>query len=97
MIEWNEPVPGFYISELAKNTILCHNAIHGKQEFSKTPYGECTVPVYFAVPAQSSKPSNMDASRASYFMRRFKSEEKMLGPNEQAAIDFVISMLEEVR
>lgn len=36
----------------------------------------------------------MTAHRAAYFMERFKHEEKMLGPNEQAALDFVISMLE---
>ncbi|HHW2675787.1 TPA: hypothetical protein ACUUBJ_006399, partial [Pseudomonas aeruginosa] len=26
-------------------------------------------------------------------MRRFKSEEKLLGPNEQAAVDYVLSLL----
>jgi hypothetical protein len=36
----------------------------------------------------------MTAARAEYFMRRFKHEEKLLGPNEQAAVDFVIAMLE---
>lgn len=36
----------------------------------------------------------MTASRAAYFMERFKKEEKLLGPNEQAAVDFVIEMLE---
>lgn len=35
----------------------------------------------------------MTASRALYFMERFKREEKLLGPNEQAAVDFVIAML----
>lgn len=35
----------------------------------------------------------MTAERAKYFMERFKHEEKLLGPNEQAALDFVISML----
>ncbi len=39
--------------------------------------------------------SEMTAHRAIYFMERFKREEKMLGPNEQAALDFVISMLEK--
>lgn len=38
--------------------------------------------------------SEMTAHRAVYFMERFKHEEKLLGPNEQAALDFVISMLE---
>lgn len=36
----------------------------------------------------------MTAHRALYFMERFKKEEKLLGPNEQAAVDFVIAMLE---
>lgn len=35
----------------------------------------------------------MTAHRAIYFMERFKKEEKLLGPNEQAAVDFVIAML----
>jgi hypothetical protein len=35
----------------------------------------------------------MTAHRAMYFMERFKREEKLLGPNEQAAVDFVIAML----
>ena len=39
--------------------------------------------------------SEMTAHRAIYFMERFKREEKLLGPNEQAALDFVISMLEK--
>jgi len=39
--------------------------------------------------------TKMTAHRAIYFMERFKREEKLLGPNEQAALDFVISMLEK--
>ena len=35
----------------------------------------------------------MTAHRAAYFMDRFKREEKLLGPNEQAAVDFVTAML----
>jgi len=35
----------------------------------------------------------MTAERAAFFLRRFKNEEKMLGPNEQAAIDFAIAAL----
>ena len=45
-------------------------------------------------PAQE-KVSKMTVRRAVYFMERFKREEKLLGPNEQAALDFVISMLEK--
>ena len=36
----------------------------------------------------------MTAFRAVYYMERFKRDEKMLGPNEQAALDFAISILE---
>lgn len=36
----------------------------------------------------------MTAHRAAYFMRRFQHEEKMLGPNEQAALKFTIEALE---
>ena len=43
-------------------------------------------------PAQALKP--MTAGRAEFFMERFKREEKLLGPNEQAAVDFVIAMLQ---
>ena len=39
----------------------------------------------------------MDANRAAYFIKRFKHEEKMLGPNEQAACDFVLAMLATTR
>jgi len=37
--------------------------------------------------------AKMTAHRAAYFMERFKLEEKLLGPNEKAAVDFVIDML----
>jgi hypothetical protein len=43
------------------------------------------------VPAQAAP--GMTAERASYFMRRFLKEEKLLGPNEQAAMHYVISLL----
>jgi hypothetical protein len=35
----------------------------------------------------------MTPSRAIYFLKRFKREEKLLGPNEQLAIDFSIEVL----
>lgn len=35
----------------------------------------------------------MTASKAAYFMERFKHEEKLLGPNEQKALDFVLAIL----
>lgn len=43
----------------------------------------------------SQAPNPMTAERAAYFMRRFKHEEKLLGPNEQAAVDYVIALLEQ--
>lgn len=36
----------------------------------------------------------MTPSRASYFLRRFKNDEKMLGPNEQKALEFAIAAIE---
>ncbi|WOU19169.1 hypothetical protein R5031_27805 [Pseudomonas aeruginosa] len=51
-------------------------------------------------PAEALKPEQaeaerpeMSSERAAYFMRRFKSEEKLLGPNEQAAVDYVLSLI----
>lgn len=44
-----------------------------------------------SVPAHEER--EMTADRAANLMRRFKSEEKMLGPNEQAAIDYVLELL----
>jgi hypothetical protein len=35
----------------------------------------------------------MTAKRAAYFLRRFKADEKMLGPNEQLALDYCIELL----
>jgi len=50
-----------------------------------------------AAPAagEVARSDGMTARRAQFFMERFKHEEKLLGPNEQAALDFVIAMLEE--
>ncbi|MEW3707361.1 hypothetical protein QOZ51_19665, partial [Pseudomonas aeruginosa] len=42
--------------------------------------------------AEAERPE-MSSERAAYFMRRFKSEEKLLGPNEQAAVDYVLSLI----
>ncbi len=42
--------------------------------------------------AEAGRPE-MSPERATYFMRRFKSEEKLLGPIEQAAVDYVLSLL----
>lgn len=48
---------------------------------------------YPHLPAQEL--GNMNHKRAAYFMRRFRSEEKLLGPNEQSAVDYVIALLEQ--
>jgi hypothetical protein len=46
-------------------------------------------------PAQGERVElTMTPQRASYFMERFKREEKLLGPNERAAIDYVVAMLQ---
>lgn len=67
-------------------------------------HGAATVRVVYAAagasPVQPSQAvelttSSMTAERAAYFMRRFKKEEKLLGPNEQAAVDYVIALLEQ--
>jgi hypothetical protein len=49
-----------------------------------------------AQPAAGGEPATkpMTRERAAYFMERFRREEKLLGPNEQAAVAFVIAMLE---
>ncbi|WP_255342065.1 hypothetical protein [Pseudomonas aeruginosa] len=49
-------------------------------------------PVAQAEQAEAERPE-MSSERAAYFMRRFKAEEKMLGPNEQAAVDYVLSLI----
>ncbi|HCF6372860.1 TPA: hypothetical protein NIH98_001843 [Pseudomonas aeruginosa] len=46
-----------------------------------------------STPEQEAERPEMSPERAAYFMRRFKSEEKLLGPNEQAAVDYVLSLL----
>jgi len=48
----------------------------------------------FVQPEQEPVVHSMTAKRAVYFMERFKHEEKLLGPNEQAAVDFVIALLD---
>ena len=35
----------------------------------------------------------MPTHRAAFFMDRFRREEKLLGPNEKAAVDYVIALL----
>ncbi|MFG8636777.1 hypothetical protein ACEPT5_05920 [Pseudomonas aeruginosa] len=64
--------------------------------FNLAPHAEA----FNEAPAEALKPGQAEAERpemsperAAYFMRRFKSEEKLLGPNEQAAVDYVLSLL----
>jgi hypothetical protein len=49
-VAWDEPTPDFYISELSRNTIRYHNAVHGQQDFSKNRMNNCVVPVWFTRP-----------------------------------------------
>ncbi len=45
--------------------------------------------------AENQEPvAKMTAHRAAFFMERFKREEKLLGPNEKTAVDFVLAMLD---
>lgn len=58
-----------------------------------------TQPAAQATPAQDGTRSPcegepMSARKAAYFMQRFKREEKLLGPNEQLAIEFVLALLD---
>ncbi|HBO3026681.1 TPA: hypothetical protein L4Q98_004698 [Pseudomonas aeruginosa] len=57
----------------------------------------CRAPIKFSDLAQAEQAEaerpEMSSERAAYFMRRFKAEEKMLGPNEQAAVDYVLSLI----
>lgn len=76
---------------------ICCNCLGTKRPHADDPEwkGRCDCePPQLAEPAQELV-AKMTAGRAVYFMERFKREEKLLGPNEQAALDFVISMLEQ--
>lgn len=44
--------------------------------------------------AQAAALARMTEDRAAFFLRRFRHEEKLLGPNEQAALAFAIAALE---
>ena len=69
-VEWIEPTPDFYISELSRNTIRFHNAVHGRQEFSKKPLNECIVSVWFTLPPAQRKPltdEQIDAAVKAWF------------------------------
>ena len=44
--------------------------------------------------AENAPVGKMTARRAVYFLERFKHDEKMLGPNEQAGLDYAIATLE---
>jgi hypothetical protein len=51
-VTWNEPTPNFHITELSRNTIIYHNQVWGKQDFSKVKQADCIVPVWFSAPPQ---------------------------------------------
>ena len=61
---------------------------------STPPHPSKAVLASTPAPSQQEPAKPMDAHRAAYFMRRFLHEEKMLGPNEQAALQFTIAALE---
>ena len=77
-----------------------HSAVHlhhcniGEYEGS-CKYGDENCPAldHAALKAKWAPVQKMTAERAAYFMDRFRHEEKLLGPNEQAAVAFVIDML----
>lgn len=53
------------------------------------------IAVMKAAPRPESQPvGKMTAQRAKFFLERFKHEEKMLGPNEHAGLDYAIACLE---
>lgn len=54
-------------------------------------------PLYQAFGSPLVKPKPMNAERATFILRRFKHDEKMLGPIEQEALDFAIEALNKVR
>ena len=83
--------------EQALEALEYENSWH--ESFKVRPYAS-TIDAVAALRAALAQPvqepvSKMTTHRAIYFMERFKREEKLLGPNEQAALDFVISMLEK--
>lgn len=73
------------------DSILCYGCFAkgvGPDHFDEA--GKCLA--VQAEQAEAERPE-MSSERAAYFMRRFKSEEKLLGPNEQAAVDYVLSLI----
>lgn len=64
--------------------------IHGE---NSPEYKVCAALLSIAEAEKQEPVAKMTAHRAAYFMERFKREEKLLGPNEQAAVDFVTAML----
>lgn len=70
---------------------------HGHQIGCENNPVDIALKAQVAVVQQEPMASAMTAQRAAYFMERFKREEKLLGPNEQAAVDFVLAMLNTVQ
>lgn len=80
--------------EQAINTLGYYASVCGEDD-QDTPakQAQTALRAAQAEPAVGPVAKAMTAHRAAYFMERFKKEEKLLGPNEQAAVDFVIDML----
>lgn len=76
--------------ELARSAKPAEQCIHIENK-----YGLCMKCGERMDPAEHGRgeAGEMDAKRATFFLERFKRDEKMLGPNEQAALDFAIAAL----
>ncbi|HHX6654889.1 TPA: hypothetical protein ACVGKT_001069 [Pseudomonas aeruginosa] len=86
----SQPSPA-QADEKPGDSILCYGCFAkgvGPDHFDEA--GKCLAAQ--AEQAEAERPE-MSSERAAYFMRRFKSEEKLLGPNEQAAVDYVLSLI----
>ena len=85
---------GEILESFEKDGKFCKSSLIRNELFDriKETFDKCKA-VVEAEQEQGEPVGKMTASRAEMFMTRFKHEEKMLGPNEQAALDYVIAML----
>jgi hypothetical protein len=96
-----------YIS--GETSQLLERGMKQQGELLRVPSGGFEIPVYdtdsifkaadalLALPMSIARPEEcrgeMTSERAIYFLNRFKSEEKLLGPHERWAIDFAVAAL----
>ncbi|EPK5948658.1 hypothetical protein L4513_001913 [Pseudomonas aeruginosa] len=83
---------GAIASNALKHLSLTYLEMKGDAELTEMREANAQPSPAQAEKAEAERPE-MSPERAAYFMRRFKSEEKLLGPNEQAAVDYVLSLL----